>query len=74
MDILLQPFQLLVAEIAESAGFEIDDIDEADKVHAIGVEAVPAGALGGAAIALAVHLLIGIKEVVFAWHIVHIKP
>ena len=39
LQIVLEPFELLVAEIAEAAGLEIDDVDEADEVHAAGVEA-----------------------------------
>jgi hypothetical protein len=74
-DVLLQPLQLLVAEIAQAAGLEIDDIDQADEVHAVGVEAVPAGALGGLAIAVAINLaLIRVDQVVLARHVVHVKP
>src|ERR1700757_1870742 len=49
-DVALQPFKLFVAQIAQTAGLEIDDIDQADKVDTVGVEAVPACALGGLAI------------------------
>ena len=56
LQIVLQPFELLGAEIAEAAGLEIDDVDEADEMHAVGVEAVPAGALGAVAVALAIEL------------------
>ena len=40
--VIFQPFELFVAKIAEAAGLQIDHIDEADKVHAVGIEAVPA--------------------------------
>src|SRR5580704_2796678 len=50
-DVGLQPLELFSAEIAESAGFEVDDIDEADEMHAVGVEAVPARAFGALAVA-----------------------
>ena len=43
-DIILQPLQLIGAEIAKAARLEIHDIDEADIMHALLVEAVPAGA------------------------------
>ena len=33
-DVLLEPFQLIVAERTKSTGFEIDDVDEADEVYA----------------------------------------
>src|SRR5262249_26940678 len=42
LEVVLQPFELLVAEIAQSASLEIDNVDEADEVHAVGVEAIPA--------------------------------
>ena len=73
LEVVLQPFELLVAEIAQAAGLEIDDIDEADEVHAVGVEAVPAGALGAAAIALAVELHVIIEDVVLAGHVMHVE-
>src|SRR3984893_17393112 len=48
-NILLHPFELLVAEFGETggfeAGFEIEDVDQGDKVHAPDVEGVPAFAL-----------------------------
>ena len=43
LDILLEPFELFVAEGAESAGFQVDDIDEADEMDAALIEAVPPG-------------------------------
>jgi hypothetical protein len=46
-EIIREPTQLLIAERAQSARFQIGDIDEADEMHAAGVEIVPAGALGG---------------------------
>src|SRR5262249_29454231 len=74
-NITFQPFELFVAEIAQTAGLEVDDIDQADEVHAVGIEAVPARALGGFAITLAIDFtLIRIDQVVLARHIVHVKP
>ena len=52
--IVLQPLELLVTEIAKAAGFEIDHIDKTDEVHAVGIKAVPARTLGATTIALAV--------------------
>src|SRR6185312_11472988 len=48
LEVLFQPFELLAAEIAEAARLQVHDVDQADEVHAIGVERVPAGALGAA--------------------------
>src|SRR5580698_9462530 len=41
----LKPGELFGAKIAETTGLEIDDVDEADEVDAVIVEAVPAPAL-----------------------------
>src|SRR5215472_11004323 len=35
LEVVLQPFELLVAEIAQAAGLEIDNVDEADEMHAV---------------------------------------
>src|SRR4029077_18610827 len=73
--IVFEPSELLAAEIAETAGFEIDDVDEADKVNAIGIEAVPAGTLGAAPVSVEIELaLIFIEQVMLTGHIMHIKP
>ena len=42
-------------------------------MHAVGVEAVPAGALGAAAVALAVELLVIVEDVVLARDVVHVE-
>ena len=65
-NIALKPFKLLGTEIAETARLKIDDIDQADEVNAVGVEAVPAGALGDPTIALAIDLLIRVKKIMLA--------
>ena len=41
-DIVLQPRDLLGAERPESAGLEVQDVHEADEMHAGVIEAVPA--------------------------------
>ena len=74
-DVVFQPFELLVTEIAKPAGFQIDHVDEPDEVHAIVVEAVPASALGAASVAVAIKLaLLVIEQIVFARHVVHVEP
>ena len=73
-DVVFEPRELLAAEIAEAAGFQIDDVDEADEVHAVGIEAVPAGALGAASVAVAIELaLVFVEQVVLAGHVVHVE-
>src|SRR5260221_1587796 len=70
----LKPLGLLMAEIARPASVEIDYVDEADEVHAVGVEAVPARALGAATVAVAVELYVLIVDIVLAWHVMHVEP
>src|SRR5258708_3288499 len=63
LEVVLEPFELLSAEIAEAAGLEVDHVDEADEMHAIGVERVVAWALCPLAITLLVELDLFIEEI-----------
>ena len=54
LEVVLEPFKLLGTQIAEAAALEVHHIDEADEVHAAGVERIPAGTLGALAVALLV--------------------
>ena len=56
---------------AEAAGLQVDDVDEADEVHAALVEAVPAGALRALAESLQVALAVVFEHVVLAGHVEH---
>src|SRR5207245_6208479 len=71
--IVLEPGEVLGAEIAEAASLEGDDVDEADEVHAAGVEGIPALALGAAAVALAIELHLLVEEVMLAGHVVPVE-
>src|SRR3984893_7087229 len=62
LEVVLQPFELLRAEIAEASGPEVDHVDEADEVNAAGVEGVPAGPLGAASITFAIEFHFFIEE------------
>jgi hypothetical protein len=66
LDVLLEPFQLLRAEGAESAGLEIQDVDQADKMDGVLVEAVPTVACRPFAVALEVLLAVVVEHVVLA--------
>ena len=66
LQVVLQPLELLGAELAEAAGLEVHDVDQADEVHAVVVEAVPAGALGALAVALEIELALLVDDVVLA--------
>ncbi len=57
---------------AQSAGLQVHHIDQADKVHAAFVEAVPAAALGVFPVASQISLAVVIQHVVFAGHEKHI--
>src|SRR5882672_5425991 len=73
LEIVLKPFELRGAEIAEAAGLEVHHIDEADEVDPVGVERIPAGALGAAAVALLIELDLFIDEIVLARHVMHVE-
>src|SRR6266446_6382268 len=74
LKVVLQPFELLVAEIAQAAGLEIDHVDEADEVHSVGVEAVPARALAAATVAVAVELHVFVEDIMFTRNVMHVEP
>ncbi len=74
LQIVGEPGELLGAEIAEPAAFEIDDIDEADEMHAGLIEGVPAGAFRPLAVAVEIGLaVVVIDDVVFARDIMRIE-
>src|SRR3954470_20876249 len=74
LEIVGEPLELVLAEAAHAAGLEVLDVDEADEVHAAGVEAVPAVALRAAAIAILIELDLFVENVVLAGHIMHVEP
>src|SRR5258708_17421527 len=74
LEVALQPFELLVAEIPQASGLEIDHVDETDEVHTVGVEAVPARAFGAATVAVAVELHVLVENVMFARYVMHVEP
>jgi hypothetical protein len=73
LEIVRQPLELLVPEIAEPTRLEVHDIDETDEMHAARVKTVPARALGVLAIVLTIELRIFIEEVVLAGNIMHVE-
>ena len=75
LQIVFEPRELLGAEIAEAAGLEIDDIDQADEVHAVIVEAVPARAFRSLAVTVEIGLAARfIDDVVLAGNVVDLQP
>src|SRR5689334_6095341 len=66
LDIAFEPLQLLVPQRAEAAGLEIDHIHQADKMHTVLVETVPALALEVFPVAFSEHGSVIIQDVVFS--------
>ena len=74
LEIIGEPGELLVAEIAHAAGLEVDHVDETDEVHAALIERVPAGAARAFAVALQVGLAGPLVDhIVLARHVVSIE-
>src|SRR5215469_7870205 len=76
-DVLLQPFELLVAELGETGGFKaelkIEHVEQADKMDARRVEAVPAFALRIFAVAFEVGLaVVGVSHIMLAGNVEHL--
>ena len=55
LNVIFEPFELLRSKRAQPTGFEVHDIDQAHKMHALLVEAVPTLTLGVFAVSLAEH-------------------
>jgi hypothetical protein len=69
-DVILQPFELFVAEIAETARFQIDHVDKPDEVDAVLIKAVPTRPFRPLAVALQVGLAGALVDhIVLARHI-----
>src|SRR5712671_1907514 len=74
LEIIGEPGELLVAEIAHAAGLQVDDVDETDEVHAALVERVPAGAARAFAVALEISLAGAlVDDIVLAGDVVSIE-
>jgi hypothetical protein len=71
LDVFLEPLELFLAEAAETARLQIDDVDEPDEVHAAFVEALPAGAMRAFTESLQIALAIVAEHVVLARHVEH---
>ena len=65
----LKPIELLAAEHAESARFEVHHVHQADEMDAAVIEAVPAVAAGALAIAFEIELGIVGEDIVLAGHV-----
>src|SRR6202044_3716090 len=72
--VVLEPFELLGAEVAHAAALEIEDVDEAYEMNAVGVERVPAGAFGAASVTIDVKLPVRVEEIVLAGNVMPVKP
>src|SRR5439155_9696191 len=65
-DVLLEPVELLLAQRAQPVLLEVQDVDEADEVDAVVVEALPAAAGGPLAVAREVLRAVVAEDVVLA--------
>src|SRR6516162_2791441 len=74
LEIVRKPLKLLFAEIAEPARLKVHDVDETDEMYAVGIKAVPPGALGVPAVVVVIELHPLIEEIVLARHVVHVEP
>src|SRR3984893_13945353 len=73
-EIMRKPSQLLIAERAHAARFEIGDVDKAEEVPAGLIEGKPAGALGVLAIAFEIGLaIVLVDNIVLARHVMNIE-
>src|SRR4029079_10535194 len=66
LDVLLQPLELFVAKRSESACLEVYDVDQADEMHTVLVEAVPSGTERSLSESLEVTLALVSEHVVLA--------
>ena len=57
-----------LAEVAQSIALQVDDIDQTDEVHAVGIEAVPAVAMRPLAVMIEVALAVVFQDVVLTGH------
>jgi len=71
-DIIFQPFQLVVPQRAQPARFQVHDVDQADEVHALLLEAVPPRPAGPLWRTLMVLLSVVIQNVVLSGDIENI--
>ena len=69
LHVLLEPLELLRAEVAEPRRLEARDVDQADEVGALVIEALPSGAQGPFAVAVEILLPAVGEDVVLAGHV-----
>src|SRR5262249_36517715 len=80
-DVLLQPFQLVLAQLTEAIAakpgaivlLKIQDINHADKFHANIIEPLPAAALRATTKSFEVDLPIVSEHIMLAWDIVNLR-
>src|SRR5262245_16436009 len=70
-DVLFHPFELVVAELGETGGFEtgreVEDVDQCDEMHASVIEAIPASAFCALAVAVQIRLaVVGVGDIMLA--------
>src|SRR3984957_2312190 len=71
LHVVLEPLELIMAEIAKPVALQVHHVHQADEVHAVRLEAVPAVALGALAEAVQVAFAVLLQDVVLARDGVH---
>src|SRR5215471_13272797 len=75
VQIVGEPRELLLTEIAHAARLKIEHIVEADEMHAAMIEGIPAFALRELAVAVEIDLAGAfVDDVVLTWHIMNVEP
>ena len=69
-----EPFQLLVSELSQATGLEIQDVDQSNEMDAVFVEAVPARAFAFDAlqIPVTVELPTTVEHIMLARNVKHV--
>src|SRR5262249_21315334 len=69
--VVFEPFELVVAELAQTAGLEIQHVNQAYEMNAVLVKAVPTRAFSGDVlqVPLAVHLSAIIEHIMLPGHV-----
>ena len=72
--IRFEPLELLVAKLAQAAGLKIKDVDQANEMNAVLVEAIPTGTFGFDAlqVSFTVQFASIVEHIMLAWHIEHV--
>src|SRR5262245_30515223 len=72
LHIVFQPLQLLLAQATETTRLEVQDVDQANEMCALLIEAVPAATFRSLTVALQILLPVVAENVVLSRHVEHV--